>query len=125
MKNYNISKLAEALRQFRLSYNLTQEAVAAELGIDQSTYSMMENGSSEWPISRLYKLAELYKVDPAHLLSYDRSMPISPGSNYQSGNNNKYLNQANKEIIELYERIISLEKENLHLHYKLENHPKR
>jgi transcriptional regulator with XRE-family HTH domain len=125
MKNYNIAKLGESLRQFRLSYNLTQEAVATELGIDQSTYSMMESGSTEWPVSRLYKLAEIYKVDPAHLLTYDRSMPIAPGSNYQSGNNNKYLNQTTKEIFELYERIIAPEKENLRLQYELQLPPQK
>jgi hypothetical protein len=52
-------------------------------------------------------------------------MPIAPGSNYQSGNNNKYLNQTTKEIFELYERIIAPEKENLRLQYELQLPPQK
>lgn len=112
--------IGNTLKQFRLSYLFTQEKVADFLEIEQSTYSAMESDSSDWPISRIFKLAELYQVEPAYLLSYNRNVPIQPqsGVNYQSGNNNKYTYHPDKKIFELYERIIQLEKENVELKQK-------
>lgn len=104
------------IRQFRMSYGYKQAVVANALGIDQSTYSAMENDSSDWPISRLFKLAEFYGVSVVHMLMYNHSIPIQPvGSNFQQGNNNKYSSENNEKIIELYERIIMLERENAEL----------
>jgi len=112
--------LGNTLKQFRLSYLFTQEKVADFLEIEQSTYSAMENDSSDWPVSRIFKLAELYNVEPAYFLGYNKNVPIQPqsGVNYQSGTNNKYTYQPDEKIFELYERIIQLEKENVELKKK-------
>ena len=111
------SDIGSNLRIFRMSMNYTQEYVAYLLGIEQSTYSAMEADNSDWPISRLFKVAQIYNISPSYFLEYNSQLPLKPNvnGNYQSGNNISCLNQSDVKLIELYERIITLEKENITL----------
>lgn len=120
--SFDYNSLGAKLRSFRSVKNYTQEYVADYLGIDQSTYSAMESNSIDWPISRLFKLAKLYSVSPGNFVDFDFKsyMSMSQGNNLQNGNNNRYLNQMDMKMSELYERIIELEKSNVELKYKLD-----
>jgi transcriptional regulator with XRE-family HTH domain len=61
MKNKN-------LRKTRERFNYSQEYVAGQLGISQSNYSRIENGSIKLDIGRLTKLAKLYQLELHTLL---------------------------------------------------------
>ena len=50
------------LRDLREDSDLTQEAVAALLNIQQTVYSRYERGYQTIPLEHLIKLAERYKV---------------------------------------------------------------
>jgi transcriptional regulator with XRE-family HTH domain len=49
--------------------NYTQEYVAAELGISQNAYSMLENGKTAMKVDQLLLLAKVLDTDPNELLS--------------------------------------------------------
>ena len=54
-----------AVRRFRflrLSRDLRQEDIAAELGISRSAYSYYESGKRQPPASRLIRIADYYRV---------------------------------------------------------------
>ena len=58
------------LRQMRESRTLTQEQVAAETGLDQTTISQIENGRVRDPrYSTLVALASVYRVSVEEIAS--------------------------------------------------------
>lgn len=63
MRNLANNLLPETLRQLRKARGLKQVAVAAELDIEQSTYSGYETGKRNPNPEMLYKLANLYGVN--------------------------------------------------------------
>ena len=64
----------ERLLKFRADENLTQEALAAKLGVKQQTIAMIENGAR--PASAAFKLAFLrtFKIDWDSGLNYNKGL---------------------------------------------------
>ena len=60
--------LGEALKEYRVRCQMTQEFVAEHLGVSRQAVSKWENGSSDPSTSNLLALAKLYGVDAAELL---------------------------------------------------------
>ena len=56
------------MRDLREDADLTQAAVASELGTSQTMYARYERGANELPIRHLIKLCELYGVSADYLL---------------------------------------------------------
>ena len=61
--------LAEVLRSHRERCKMTQEFVAEQIGVSRQAVSKWESGASEPSTTNLIKVARLYGVDPAELLS--------------------------------------------------------
>ncbi|WP_292451311.1 XRE family transcriptional regulator [Mesorhizobium sp.] len=57
------------LKQIRKSRGLTQAQVAAAIGLDLTNYNKLENGHTDLTWSRMQQLAELYKIEPADIVS--------------------------------------------------------
>ena len=57
------------IKNIRELKNYSQEYVAEEIGISQSLYAKIENGSAIPKIDRLQKIAEVLEVDLSTLLS--------------------------------------------------------
>ena len=55
-------ELADSLRRFRKSFNLTQKQVADILNVAQKTYSDYELGKTRIPLDSMILLAKLYDV---------------------------------------------------------------
>ena len=56
------------IRDIREDHDLKQSAIAAKLGITQTTYSKYEIGTSEIPIPILIQLARIYNTSIDYLL---------------------------------------------------------
>jgi len=54
--------ITAVMRSLRETYHYSQEYVAAELGINQNTYSKLESGQTQITIKRLEQLSKVYKV---------------------------------------------------------------
>lgn len=59
------------LKLLRTSAKLTQQEVAAHLGVERSTYVKYERGNSDPPSSALVKLADMFGVSVDYLLGHD------------------------------------------------------
>lgn len=59
------------LKELRTSAKLTQQEVAAHLGVERSTYVKYERGNSDPPSSALVKLADMFGVSVDYLLGHD------------------------------------------------------
>jgi transcriptional regulator with XRE-family HTH domain len=56
------------IRKLRNDRELSQENVAFNLQISQSSYAKMESGQSKLSVDRLYQLASFFKISVEELL---------------------------------------------------------
>lgn len=56
------------IRKMRIDRELSQENVAFNLQISQSSYAKLESGQSKLSVDRLYQLAFFFKVSAEDLL---------------------------------------------------------
>lgn len=68
--------VAQKLRFIRELYNYTQEYIAMELGISQTSYCKIESGQTRLTLERLEKLASIFQLQVSELLSQDDSIII-------------------------------------------------
>jgi len=61
--------LGEYLKKFRLSKNLTQEAMAKLLGMRQCNYSRLENNKLKLGITMINRVAKVLDVEPSFVRS--------------------------------------------------------
>ena len=69
--NEYIKQISDRIRELRDILDLTAEEVAANIGVSTEEYLAYENGEKEIPISILYKVASIFKVDPTVLMTGD------------------------------------------------------
>jgi len=69
--NEYIKQISERIRELRDILDLTAEEVAKEIGVSTDEYLAYESGEKEIPISLLYKVAGIFKVDPTVLMTGD------------------------------------------------------
>lgn len=62
-------QIAERIREIREICEMTQEEAAKKLGISFGTYVQYENAGTNIPISVLYEMAKVFKVDLTELLT--------------------------------------------------------
>lgn len=70
MNDY-ILQISKRISELRDILELDAEDVAARIGVDTNEYLAFESGAKEIPISLLYKVAEVFKVDPTVLMTGD------------------------------------------------------
>ena len=66
---YAKMNIGNNIKQFRELKNFTQEYVANEIEVSQSTYARIDNGTITPRIDKLQRIAEVLEVDMSTLLS--------------------------------------------------------
>ena len=96
------------IKQIREFKNISQEYMAHELEISQSTYAKIESGQLIPKIDRLYQIADLLEVDISTLLNTTNNFTLNFNAN---ANQSGYINNQNNTIvdIDLLRKIISEE----------------
>ena len=97
------------LKKLREQHGFSQEHVANELGISQSTYFKLEAEQIRLTVERAKQLSKLYEIDPEYFFSSDASaIYYNNGTgNYHNSINStieKYENstgELNKELVDL------------------------
>ena len=62
----------EKIRNAREEMSLRQADVAAEIGMNQSNYSKIEQGKQEPSMQQLKRICEILHIDPNYLLNINR-----------------------------------------------------
>jgi transcriptional regulator with XRE-family HTH domain len=83
--------VSDKIRQIRTQKGLSQDYMATQLEIHQSTYSDIENGHSDLKISTLEKIAEILDVDIKIFFGSDSIVYIQ---NNQENQQVGYINNA-------------------------------
>jgi len=69
VENKRAQSIGRAIAKYRADAGMTQESVAASLGIGNEAVSRMERGIATPSIQRLYELAELFGCEAVDLLT--------------------------------------------------------
>lgn len=78
--------IAKNIKKFRELRELSQKQMAEKLDITQQNYSKMENGEVDFPISRLFSIAEVLSVRATELISVDEKVVFNTTqNNFQDG----------------------------------------
>lgn len=113
--------VAEKIRHFRISKNLTQEFIANELNISQSTYSSLENGTTKLAVDKAEKLSEIYDIDPCIFFSQNAHINSGQGSLSNSGTIT-FETVNEKSILDtISERLTLISKTHDDINHKLES----
>ena len=83
-----MTKLSDNLFQLRKLHNLTQEQVAAELGVSRQAVAKWETGETTPDLSNCLALAQFYDVSLDDLVRFDSTqtgLPFPPKGKYCFG----------------------------------------
>jgi transcriptional regulator with XRE-family HTH domain len=106
--------IGERIRKYRLEKDKKQQEIYETIGINQSTYSKIENNKYKLDIETLKKIAGVLEVDLIKLIDVDKTeINHTHNDNYQAGpgivvNNNHSLDL----IVSLKEQIDLLKEQN-------------
>ncbi len=115
--------IAKNIKKFRELRNFSQKYMAEKLDITQQNYSKMESGEVDFPVSRLFTIAEILSVRVIDMLSFDEKVIFNTTqTEFKDGAIGIQQGQGFiKELQKQYEsRISSLETEIIRLHTLLE-----
>jgi len=109
-------QIATNIRKLRELKNFSQEYIANELNISQSTYAKIENRQIIPKIDRLKQIAIVLEVDVSTLLNTSNILAF----NFQSkANQSEHTNNQYLELKELYENLIKQQQEEIDFLRKL------
>jgi len=97
------------LSELRKTKGLSQEQLAIDLNISQSSISNYESGITKPDTDILQKIAEYFCVPVAYFFSDEKTIFYTNennGGNIGNFNNNTTFNIISEKLIELYERRI-------------------
>ena len=86
------------IKQIREFKNISQEFMAHELEISQSTYAKIESGQLIPKVDRLQQIANILEVDLSTLLNYTNNFTINFNS---TANQSGYINNQNNTVIDV------------------------
>jgi transcriptional regulator with XRE-family HTH domain len=90
--------LGKNIKQIREFKNISQEFMAHELEISQSTYAKIENGQLIPKVDRLQQIAHILEVDLSTLLNTTNNFTINFNA---SANQSGYINNQNNMNIDV------------------------
>jgi transcriptional regulator with XRE-family HTH domain len=113
-----MNNLGLNIRKTREKRGFSQEYVANQLGINQSTYGKMERDASAITVDRLYKIAEVLESDIISLLDIGKKNIFNNQSNQGNGYvviiNNDYKAMM-METREIFEKLLAAKDEQIAL----------
>ncbi len=121
-------KINELLQKVRMSMGWTQNYIASEIGVDVSTYSRYEAGTTEIKLSHFLKIVKVCNIKPFkmienYILNDDLELVEEPNINYgrqlaEAEAKIKDLNDEKsrlKKDIDLLEKLIRAKDESIEL----------
>lgn len=112
----NMNNLGASIRMEREKRGFSQEYVAMELGINQSTYGKLERDASNITVDRLFKIADVLETDVSNLLDIGKknvwNVQTNHGNGYVETINNDYKYTID-ELKTAYEKMLGIKDEQI------------
>lgn len=100
--------ISDKIRALRELNNWSQEDMAERMNISKSSYSRLERDESKLDLSKLEKLAAIFKIDIAELITSDgKGLICLIGENI--GSNSNYYGSTDSQMVELEKLKLELE----------------
>lgn len=103
--------IGQKIKKLRELKNLTQEYMADQLGLSQSSYSKIEAGEVDIPYSRLEDVSKILGLKPEDIVMFNEHMVFNVMHN-QTGNG-LVINQMSENEKALYQENVALLKEEI------------
>jgi len=87
-------KIGDKIKAAREDMDLSQDNVASQIPMNQSSYSKIERNVQEPNLEQLRRICQILKLDPAYLLSLDK---------FENASNDDLL--FAKEVKKIYQKI--------------------
>jgi transcriptional regulator with XRE-family HTH domain len=106
--------IAKNIRKHRELKGFSQEYMAHQLNVNQSTYAKMENSSTKITIDKLFSVAKLLETDVSDLLNEEKSTIYNQDlkDNAIGHQQIENLHQENKEV---YQELLKAKDEQIAL----------
>lgn len=92
--------VSDKIRALRELNNWSQEEMAEQMNMSKSSYSRLERDESKLDLSKLEKLAAIFKIDIAELITSDgKGLVCLIGEN--KGSNSNYYGSSENTVLEL------------------------
>ena len=106
--------IAKNIRKHRELKGFSQEYMAHQLSVNQSTYAKMENSSTKITIDKLFSVAKLLETDVSDLLNEEKSTIYNQDlkDNAIGHQQIENLHQENKEV---YQELLKAKDEQIAL----------
>jgi transcriptional regulator with XRE-family HTH domain len=101
------------IKQFRELKNLSQEHMAKELRISQSSYARIENGTIDVKMERLQEIAKVLEVELPKLLELPSNLVFEIKDNHNCVNGYVQTNMQQNDLKIAYEKTIESLKEEI------------
>jgi transcriptional regulator with XRE-family HTH domain len=108
---YDGYQVGIVIKSLRIQRNLTKEALAAELGISESTIKKYENGERALSITNLFKIIDYFKVDANTILNVAESKKetsIDSRLELMDCSKRAYFQKIFNEMLDSAEMLVSL-----------------
>ena len=120
--------LKDKLRELRSDMDLTQKQVGKYLNMTRQGYAHYEEGTRNPSNQILFRISKLYKVDISELINKDttpidvailrendayNSKKDEQNPNIMQTTRDKHKSSDNKKLIKMYNKLSTLEKENV------------
>ena len=113
--------IGENIRKIRIEKDKKQQEIYDAIGVNQSTYSKIENNKYKMDINTLEKIAGALDVDLIKLIGEDKITITHTNNDTSSGGSGVVVtnNHTNDLVISLKEQIVLLKEQNEMLKNKL------
>lgn len=117
--------IGENIRKYRLEKDKKQQEIYEAIGVNQSSYSKIENNKHKMDVETLKKIANALQVDIAKLIGQDKIEINHTNNDYsQSGSGIVVNNNHSEELIVSLKEQIDLLKEHSQINKEIINNLK-
>ena len=109
--------IGENIKEIREKKGLLQKELAAELGLDKSSYSKLEKGLREVKVSELQKLSKRFDMTIDQIVNYEGDIPSEVSLNDKSvAEQNRLFNELDEDdrqtVLKIVDKMLTTKKFN-------------
>ncbi|KAB1065891.1 helix-turn-helix domain-containing protein [Salibacter halophilus] len=109
--------IGENIKEIREKKGLLQKELAAELGLDKSSYSKLEKGLREVKVSELQKLSKRFDMTIDQIVNYEGDIPSEVSLEDKSAaEQNRLFNELDEDdrqtVLKIVDKMLTTKKFN-------------
>ncbi len=116
-----MEKVLEKIKSIRTEKGFSHDYMAIQMELSQVAYTKIENGNTKLTVERLYRIAEILKVDVSIILEIESKYQFLQTNNGQATGYLQKIDTFYQENKEVYEKLLQSKDDQIQLLKKLLN----